>query len=134
MALIELLRDAWLAVRSSDSVRATRIAHDWFVLPYPTFKRLALFAASQDERIAPEQWVDWLLADDARWLWSTDTRREVCRLLVQQGKRLNGVAQGRLETALLGGPPRTMRRDDLEPEQWQDVVDCFVLAASGQVE
>ena len=63
VSLIELLRDAWLAVHSNNRDRATWIAQAWFELPYPTFKRLALFAASQDNCIPPEQWVDWLLAD-----------------------------------------------------------------------
>ena len=122
VTLIELLRDAWLAVCGLDSVRATRIAQAWFELPYPTFKRLALFAASQDACIAPEQWVDWLLADGARWLWSVETRREVFRLFVLQGHQLTGASQDRLETAILSGPPREMHRDDLEPERWKDLV------------
>ena len=120
--LIELLRDSWLAVRSNDSARAKRIAQTWFDLPHPTFKRLALFAASQDDCIAPEQWVDWLLADGAWWLWSTDTRREVFRLLVLQGHQLAGATQERLESTILAGPPREMYRDDLEPDQWPDLV------------
>ena len=44
---------------------------------YPTFKRLALFAASQDNCIPPERWVNWLLEDGSWWLWATDTGREV---------------------------------------------------------
>lgn len=119
VSLIELLRDAWLAVRLSDDARATRIAKSWFDLPYPTFKRLALFAASQDGCISPEQWVDWLLTEDAWWLWSTDTGREVFRLLVEQGRHLAGAAQERLEAAILAGPPREMYRDDLEADRWQ---------------
>ena len=122
VSLIELLRDAWLAVRGIDSARATRIAQMWFDLPYPTFKRLALFAASQEACITPEQWVDWLLADGAWWLWSTDTGREVFRLLVLQGQQLAGTTQERLESAILAGPPREMYREDLEPERWQDLV------------
>lgn len=122
VSLIELLRDAWLAVRSIDHARATRIAQTWFELPYPTFKRLALFAASQEACIASEQWVDWLLADGAWWLWSTDTGREVFRLLVLQGRQLAGATQERLEVAILAGPPREMYRDDLEPDRWQDLV------------
>jgi len=109
VSLIELLRDAWCMVRSQDSARATRIAQAWFEQPYPSFKRLALFAASQDACIASEQWVDWLLADRARWLWSRDTRREVCRLLVLQGRQLAGATQDRLEAAILAGPPRARR-------------------------
>jgi hypothetical protein len=117
--LIELLRDAWLAVRGNDNARATRIAQSWFELPYPTFKRLALFAASHTECIAPEQWVDWLLADGACWLWSTHTGREVFRLFVLQGHQLKPAAQERLEVAILAGPPRAMYMDDLEPDRWQ---------------
>ena len=137
VSLIELLRDAWLAVRGIDSARATRIAQAWFELPYPTFKRLALFAASQDDCIAPEQWVDWMLADGAWWLWSTDTGREVFRLLVLQGQQLAGATQDRLEAAIHAGPPREMYRDDLEPDHWEDLVARSVwlhlakLSASG---
>jgi len=122
VSLIELLRDAWLAVRATDSARATRIAQNWFELPSPTFKRLALFAASQDGCIPPVQWANWLLADDAWWLWSTDTGREVFRLLVLQGRHLAGAEQQHLEIAILAGPPREMYRDDLEEDRWQDLV------------
>jgi hypothetical protein len=122
VSLIELLRDAWLAVRTTDSARATRIAQSWFELPYPTFKRLALFAACQEDSIPPEKWVDWLLADGTRCLWSTDMGREVFRLLVLQGRQLPGATQERLEAAILAGPPREMYRDDLEQERWQDLV------------
>lgn len=122
VSLIELLRDAWLAIRVNDSARATRIAQNWFELPYPTFKRLALFAASHDDCIEPEQWVDWLLADDAWWLWSTDTGREVFRLLVLQGQHLTGGAKQSLEAAILAGPPREMYRNDLEAERWKNLV------------
>lgn len=116
--LIELLRDAWLAVRAIDSARATRIAQNWFELPYPTFKRLALFAASQDDCIPPDRWMNWLLADDAWWLWSTDTGREVLRLLVLQGRQLSGAAQDRLEAAILAGPPQEMLMGQPEPDWW----------------
>ncbi|ENT7180277.1 SIR2 family protein [Escherichia coli] len=101
VSLIELLRDSWLAVRAKDSDQATRIAQNWFELPYPTFKRLALFAASQDNCIPPERWVNWLLEDGSWWLWATDTGREVFRLFVLQGRHLTGIAQERLETGLL---------------------------------
>lgn len=122
VSLIELLRDAWLSVRANDSARATRIAQNWFELPYPTFKRLALFAASKDGCIPPGQWVNWLLADDAWWLWSTDTGREVFRLFVLQGQHLAAAEQQHLEAAILVGPPREMYRDGLEEDRWQDLV------------
>jgi hypothetical protein len=122
VSLIELLRDAWLSVHGIDSARAARIAQTWFDIPYPTFKRLALFAARQDGCIAPEQWVDWLLAEGAWWLWSPETGREVFRLLVLQGGKLAGATKDRLEAAIAAGPPRERYRDDLEPDQWEGKV------------
>lgn len=122
VSLIELLRDAWLALRVKDSHRALKIAQDWFELPYPTFKRLAFFAASQDDRIPPGRWVDWLLADGAWWLWSPETGREVFRLLVLQGRQLAGDAQERLEAAILAGPPREIFPEDVESDKWQNLV------------
>jgi len=126
VVLIELVRDAWQAVYSTDPTRASRIAQDWFTMPYPIFKRLALFAASQDKCIPPEQWVDWLTIDDAWWLWSVETQRETMRLLVLQGASLTPEAQIKLEDAILAGPPRRMYNDNLEPERWQSIVDHSV--------
>src|SRR6218665_1063245 len=123
VTLIELLRDAWLKVRPVDPARATRVAQAWFELPYPAFKRLAFFAASQDGCIAPEQWVDWLLADRAWWLWHEGTQREVLRLLVLQGRHISSV-QDRFEAAILLGPPREVYEDELKPERWQNQAEC----------
>lgn len=122
VSLVELLRDAWLAVRANDSVRAINVAQAWFELPYPTFKRLALFAASQDGCISPEHWVNWLLADSTWWLWATETRREVCRLLVLQGRHLAGSTLERLEVAILAGPPHEMLMGQPEPDWWEQHV------------
>lgn len=123
VTLIELQRDAWLATRESDQERARRTALAWFDLPYPTFKRLALFAASQDDGIDSALWVEWLLSNDARWLWSVNTQRETMRLLTLQGRKLSLSARDKLEAAILAGPPRQMFRDDLAPENWQSLVD-----------
>ena len=86
VVLIELLRDAWLALHESQPHRARDLATQWFGMTYPTFKRLALFAASQVDAIPSNQWVDWLLSDGAWWLWSNDTKREVLALLQIAGQ------------------------------------------------
>ncbi len=119
--LIELLRDAWQVVQEDDLARATRIAEEWFELPYPTFKRLAFFAASQDGCIDSVQWSDWLLCDACWWLWSEETQREVMRLLALQGHCLSS-SQDMLEAAILDGPPRDMYPEDLEPAHWEKIV------------
>lgn len=126
VSLIELLRDSWLAVKANDVPRAAIIANGWFELPYPTFKRLALFAASHDNCIPYEEWVKWLLSDDSWWLWCVETKREVNRLFVLQGKHLSGFAQENLETAILAGPPRNLYRDDLEDGRWEYITDSSV--------
>jgi hypothetical protein len=123
VALIELLRDAWQVIRGIDPARATRIAQGWFALPYPSFKRLALFAASHDGCIPADIWVNWLLADGSWWLWSVDTNRETMRLLVLQGAHLTIDTRANLEAAILAGPLRVMYRDDIKPERWQFHVD-----------
>lgn len=135
--LIELLRDSWLAVQSEDPARAGIIAQEWFKFPYPTFKRLAFFAAAHSNSLPPEVWVDWFSADGSWWLWSPEVTREVLRLLVLKGTNLRQAEHERLEMAILMGPPRSMYRDDLEPERWGDLTDRSVwlrlakLRASG---
>ncbi len=124
--LIELLRDAWLETFESDPIRARRIALTWFDLPYSTFKRLALFAASKDGGVDPEQWAEWLMFDGAWWLWSIDTGRETMRLQVLQGAKLSQSVRYKLESAILAGPPRHMYRNDLEAEEWQHFMDHSV--------
>ncbi|ROM72141.1 hypothetical protein BK653_09750 [Pseudomonas brassicacearum] len=119
VVLIELLRDSWLASFEANSEAAVKIARDWFEIPYPTFKRLALFAASQEGAIPPDEWVKWLLIENGRWLWAISTKREVYRLLVLQGQRLSPAAQEILEARILLGPPRESFVEDITDERYQ---------------
>lgn len=107
-ALIELTRDAWTALARLDSMRARRAAGDWMQMPYSLFKRLALFAAEQDEAIPVDQGLDWLFVDEHWWLWAIETRREVIRLLVKLTHRINSATKSKMESAILRGPPRDM--------------------------
>jgi hypothetical protein len=104
--LAELIRDSWLAIQSAYPIRASEIAKAWFASPHMTFKRLALFAASQNGTVDTNEWVDWLLSDNHRLLWSVLTKRETLRLLVLQGAQLTAQTLTRLEQAILDGPPR----------------------------
>ena len=126
VVLIELLRDCWIALLTSDPPRATKVALQWFSFPYPTFKRLALFAACKDDGIATETWVAWLLDDQSWWLWSDTTRRETIRLLVTNGPRADDDQKTELETAILKGPPRSMYQSDIDPIKWVRLVDRSV--------
>jgi hypothetical protein len=123
VALIEVLRDAWVATQQGYPERARRIVLNWLTLPYPTFKRLALYAATFDGVTPIGEWVDWLLADEGWWLWSVETRRETMRLLVLKGAHLPDTSRARLEMGILAGPPRPMFRSDIEPERWRYLGD-----------
>ena len=124
--LIELTRDAWLATLETSPARARHAAEDWQSTPYPVFRRLAFFAATQGNVISPRQGLEWLLADDHRWLWSVETQREAIRLLVVLAPELDAESEGRLERAILAGPPRSMYRNDIEPERWSWLVESQV--------
>ena len=121
--LIELVRDAWVEVSGLDERRARGVAASWWGTPYPVFRRLALFAAAQGTVISADRAVDWLLDDGGWWLWSPCTHREVSRLLVAIGARLDGELRERVEGAIATGPPREMYGDDLVRETWIEIVD-----------
>ncbi|WP_300159882.1 anti-phage defense-associated sirtuin Dsr1 [Solidesulfovibrio sp.] len=118
--LIELLRDSWIALKNQNTSRSKSVATAWWQIPYPTFKRLALFAAAQEDASLDDQWVDWLLSNDNWWLWSIETRRETLRLLALRGAYLREDTRSRLEVGILSGPPRKMFRDDMTPKEWED--------------
>lgn len=122
-ALIDLTRDAWLATAAQSPARAALVAQAWWQTPYPLFRRLAFFAAAQDNVIPHRQALDWLLADDHWWLWSVETEREAMRLLVALAPHLDAVMLQELEQAVLAGPPHDMFKGDIELERWTRIFD-----------
>ena len=122
-ALIDLTRDAWLEMAEQSLTQARLMAKSWSSTPYPLFRRLAFFAATQDDVIPPCRALNWLLADEHWWLWSSETQREVLRLLVSLAPRLDSAMLGELEQAVLAGPPREMYRPDINPERWNLIMD-----------
>lgn len=121
-ALIELARDAWIETVKIDPDQARRIAESWILVPYPVFRRLALYAAAQNNVISTRQGLDWLLTDDHYWLWSVETQREAIRLLVKLVPELNSDQLTKLEQVILEGPPRSMYQDDIQPVRWVSIV------------
>ena len=122
-ALIDLTRDAWLATATLDPEQARLTAEAWWRVPYPLFRRLAFFAATHEEVISHRRALSWLLADDHWWLWSVETEREAMRLLVNLVPQLDEAEMAELEQAILAGPPRTMFKSDIEPDDWIRTVD-----------
>lgn len=121
--LIDLIRDAWLSIEKTNPFQARHIVLDWWQTPYPLFKRLAFFAAANSNAITPHEALDWLFAYDHWWLWSTETERELIRLLVALVPKLDQEQLLELEQLILQGPPRKMFNDDIEAERYKLIVD-----------
>lgn len=122
-ALIELTRDAWVGLSTTLPGRARLIAEQWLQVPFPLFKRLAFFAATHVEIIPKQVALSWLLTDGCWWLWSVETQRETIRLLVLISPLLDAPDLASLEKIILHGPPRKMFKDNLEPQDWERIVD-----------
>ncbi len=137
--LIDLTRDAWLATLRRLPKQAALVAESWWYTPYPLFRRLAFFAAAQDNLIPLRRALDWLLADDHWWLWSGETQREAMRLIIALAPKLDSAMLLELEQAILGKPPREMFRDDVDPDLWTRIMDREIwlrlakIAGSGGV-
>ena len=121
--LIELTRDAWIQVVDKNISRAQVVADEWIKTPYPLFKRLAYFAATYSEVISTSKAVDWLLIDNAYWLWSGISKREVMRLLVSIAPLLEEPDLTRLEKTILSYKDDSFIRTDLSEEQSTQVKD-----------
>ncbi|MDP2347232.1 MAG: anti-phage defense-associated sirtuin Dsr1 [Gammaproteobacteria bacterium] len=120
--LIELVRDAWLETLKCDKDAALREVDRWSQIEYPVFRRLIFFAATKFEIFRPHQSLAWLLSDDHRWFWSTETERETLRLLVALGEQeLSDKDRESLQAAILIGPPRAMFREDIDDETFKRV-------------
>ena len=122
-ALIDLNRDAWLAT-SAKSPELARLAADaWWQIPYPVFRRLAFFAAAQDNVLPHRRALDWLLADERWWLWSVETEREAMRLMVALAPQLDRAELAELSQAILDGPPRALFKGNIETDRFTELVE-----------
>ena len=122
-ALIDLARDSWIATAGRNPDMARAEVERWLSIPYPLFRRLAFFAATETELFSPSTSMHWLLADQSWWLWSVETEREALRLLGKLAKELPDVEFGWLQTAILQGPPAEMFEAATDVDQRARFVD-----------
>ena len=121
--LIDLTRDAWLAQLKKDTHQAMLYSEIFYSYKFPLFKRLAFFTLIYDIGIPISKTLDWLLSDNGYWLWTVETEREVLRLLVSLGNRLNESMLSRLENEILKGPMRNMFNDATSDEDFHLIKD-----------
>lgn len=125
-ALVELLRESWVAVARANPRAAYLEAERWVNYRYPIFRRFTFFAATHSTVFTATQALGHLLDQSGWWLWSTETQREALQLLGHLVPRLSPEQLIVLEVAILGGPPRDMYRVDITADQWESVVDNSV--------
>ena len=127
--LVDYARDAWLATKENDPVRARRVAEEWQRTPYPLFKRLAFFAAKHHDIIPTALALEWLLADNGWWLWTEETRRETIRLMVAIAGGLNPHSEEmrKLTSAIIKRPPREMYEQSATEDAF-DYAEWLLLA------
>lgn len=122
-ALIDLARDSWISLNKLDVDSANRVVLDWWALPYPIFKRLALFAASETTSIPVTTINTWLEEGENRWLWNVVSQRELFQLLPVLIKRQNAKQRQNLLNLITKGPERVWFREDLEDEEFAKICD-----------
>jgi len=122
-ALIHLTRDSWISLTRKDLNAAVNVALGWWAVPYPVFKRLALFAALEIESIPTSSVIKWLEEDDSYWLWSVVSQREVLQLLGVLLKRINSTERQRLLHRITEGPQRKWFKSDLTEERFSQICE-----------
>ena len=82
-SLITLTRDAWEATFKKNHELAETYLRQWSELPYPCFRRLALYGCSYQSM--PVDIVQQKIVEDKdRWIWNSDMTREMCRFLANR--------------------------------------------------
>ena len=126
--LIALVRDAHDAlVASGDNTAAERLARRWYSLPYPVFRRLALYTATEHDDSDAKFGLEILLSGPQPTLWDHHIMRETLRFLRKRGQHFCEEQLTCLIKAVLKGPPRQMYREDLTDDEWRAVRDKRIL-------
>jgi hypothetical protein len=118
VVLIDLVRDAWLKVATTDPAAAAAEWRRWSGFRFPIFRRLELFAATRPEAVAPHHAEALVAAEDGRWLWSPETKREAVRLLVYLATASDAATAESIVQLVLRGPRREHFPDIIDHEDW----------------
>jgi hypothetical protein len=124
--LIELLRDSWKQLAELDRNRGRSLVERWKAIPYPIFRRLCFYAMAESDLFSPQECLEYLLANDAWWLWSIYVYREQFRLLNSLWPKLSGEEVTRLTAAIVAGPPRAMFLEGIEESRVRKLSDRSV--------
>lgn len=117
--LVDLVRDSWLSLVNQDESFAISLAEQFWSQPYPIFKRIALFCASESSAIPVDKVVSWLKQDDTYWLWNVSTHREVLQLLRTLHRTASNEQYEEILQVTINGPRREWYREELSEEEFE---------------
>ena len=122
--LIRLVRDSRDALLTcGEKAAESRLVGRWRSLPYPIFRRLALYAATEPSDADIDGGIEMLLNGPNLALWDVYTLRETSRFLRKRGADIESGQLGRLVETILQGPPENTYSAGLSEEakkNWRD--------------
>ena len=132
--LIALTQESYDALLSSgEQDAAARLARRWRSLPYPVFRRLALYAATGAGMHDVNFGLEVLLEGPQPVLWGIHTQRETLRFLRKRGKDIPKESLARLIEEILEGPPRSLYRQDIPEDTWKELRDRAIRLRLGKL-
>ncbi|MBF0383558.1 MAG: SIR2 family protein [Magnetococcales bacterium] len=137
--LITLNRDAYDSLAKSDPEQAIHLARFWQKLPYPIFRRLALYAATSGSDSNTKFGLELLLDGQYPALWDLAIQSETLRFLRKRGREISKEAFDRLIETILAGPPIDLENDRQDDEDYPAKTQkriqllLFKLVKSGRI-
>ncbi|MFC5051070.1 SIR2 family protein [Rubritalea spongiae] len=102
--LVRWARDAWSSLLQVDEVIARGYISQWSNSTAIMLKRLAMFAAAQEQILSSNERIEFLLSSAEVYLWDDAYRRELMRLLVVIGADVEPALKRSLEQEILNAP------------------------------
>ena len=116
--IVNFIRNIWDKAKNHKPELAREVLSKWMKIEYPLFKRLSLYGLANSDFFDVKTKVLFLQKEESWWLWSSETEREVYRLLAHLSGITNEDVEQNLFEVIHIGPPRKMYRDDLSDENW----------------
>ena len=132
--LIDLVRDSYFALDSTDSAHASNLLRRWVLSSEPLFKRLTLHALAENPRSDIHIAKKLLISGRKKGLWDIELRREVLRLFRLAGSRLPRSLRTEIVRTIHAGPktkPRNPPPDYPEIIRREKALLLYNLALSG---
>ncbi len=117
--LIDLVRDSYFALISTDSAHASNLLRRWVLSGEPLFKRLALHALTDNPRSDIHIAKKLLIAGRKMGLWDTELRREVLRFFRLAGSRLPRSLRTEIVRAIHAGPKTKTKNP---PQNYPEII------------